>query len=93
MRKGFTLIELMLVIAMLGIAMAIAIPAYQDHQARQGISVQGDGNYVAVNNDGRKWGGGYHIERHEYREDGTVCYVAKSSSSPRLSISCVERDY
>ncbi|EOG0317762.1 pilin, partial [Neisseria gonorrhoeae] len=73
LQKGFTLIELMIVIAIVGILAAVALPAYQDYTARAQVSeaiLLAEGQKSAVT--------GYYLNHGEWPENNTSAGVASS---------------
>ncbi|HFA3792981.1 TPA: pilin, partial [Neisseria gonorrhoeae] len=74
LQKGFTLIELMIVIAIVGILAAVALPAYQDYTARAQVSeaiLLAEGQKSAVTE--------YYLNHGKWPEDNTSAGVASAS--------------
>ncbi|HFA3931471.1 TPA: pilin, partial [Neisseria gonorrhoeae] len=75
LQKGFTLIELMIVIAIVGILAAVALPAYQDYTARAQVSeaiLLAEGQKSAVTE--------YYLNNGKWPADNGAAGVASSSS-------------
>ncbi|ENZ9150761.1 pilin [Neisseria gonorrhoeae] len=75
LQKGFTLIELMIVIAIVGILAAVALPAYQDYTARAQVSeaiLLAEGQKSAVTE--------YYLNHGEWPANNGDAGVASSSS-------------
>ncbi|MCV6783046.1 pilin [Neisseria meningitidis] len=74
LQKGFTLIELMIVIAIVGILAAVALPAYQDYTARAQVSeaiLLAEGQKSAVTE--------YYLNHGIWPDDNSSAGVATSS--------------
>ncbi|HFA1837099.1 TPA: pilin, partial [Neisseria gonorrhoeae] len=74
LQKGFTLIELMIVIAIVGILAAVALPAYQDYTARAQVSeaiLLAEGQKSAVTE--------YYLNNGEWPKDNDEAGVASAS--------------
>ncbi|HEZ6169245.1 TPA: pilin [Neisseria meningitidis] len=75
LQKGFTLIELMIVIAIVGILAAVALPAYQDYTARAQVSeaiLLAEGQKSAVTE--------YYLNHGKWPGDNSDAGVASSST-------------
>ncbi|HFC7164957.1 TPA: pilin [Neisseria meningitidis] len=75
LQKGFTLIELMIVIAIVGILAAVALPAYQDYTARAQVSeaiLLAEGQKSAVTE--------YYLNHGEWPANNSSAGVATSAS-------------
>ncbi|EMT5852971.1 pilin [Neisseria gonorrhoeae] len=75
LQKGFTLIELMIVIAIVGILAAVALPAYQDYTARAQVSeaiLLAEGQKSAVTE--------YYLNHGKWPENNDSAGVASSAS-------------
>ncbi|EMT5618911.1 pilin [Neisseria gonorrhoeae] len=73
LQKGFTLIELMIVIAIVGILAAVALPAYQDYTARAQVSeaiLLAEGQKSAVTE--------YYLNNGEWPENNGAAGVAST---------------
>ncbi|ENX3032869.1 pilin, partial [Neisseria gonorrhoeae] len=73
LQKGFTLIELMIVIAIVGILAAVALPAYQDYTARAQVSeaiLLAEGQKSAVTE--------YYLNHGKWPENNASAGVASS---------------
>ncbi|HFC7970277.1 TPA: pilin, partial [Neisseria meningitidis] len=85
LQKGFTLIELMIVIAIVGILAAVALPAYQDYTARAQVSeaiLLAEGQKSAVTE--------YYLNHGIWPKNNTSAGVASSTDIKGKYVKSVE---
>nr|WP_101042313.1 pilin [Neisseria meningitidis] len=85
LQKGFTLIELMIVIAIVGILAAVALPAYQDYTARAQVSeaiLLAEGQKSAVTE--------YYLNHGEWPANNSSAGVATSTDIKGKYVQSVE---
>ena len=83
LQKGFTLIELMIVVAIIGILAALAIPAYQDYTIKSRVG------------EGASLSGAFKTAIEVYwSENGTLAGLTDNTSNPTsLGLTSVSAEY
>lgn len=81
-QKGFTLIELMIVVAIIGILAALAIPAYQDYTIKSRVG------------EGASLSGAFKTAIEIYwSENGTLTNTGTNIASTTLGLTSVKAEY
>ncbi|MBU0621909.1 MAG: type IV pilin protein [Gammaproteobacteria bacterium] len=83
-QKGFTLIELMIVVVVIGILASVALPAYQDYVIRAKLT-----EATSALSDARVKMEQYFQDNRTYDTgDGTTCPAAITTSSDNFDYTC-----